>query len=367
MLFLQLVLLAVLLPEGDSEDDSQEPVSFRVIRTSSLYNRSWTQNQGSVWLDDVQIHAWDNKNRTFVFRWPWAQGDLSNEERMEADQLFYSNYIFYNLVYHDHVSQWQLEYPFQVQMEIGCELRIGEPFSGFMRYAYQGTDLIHFQNTSWRPSPKGGSRAQQASSVFNQYHEDNEFTHELITGYCPRYVLSLLDVGKADLQRQVRPEAWLSSWTQPWAWPSAAGVPRLRLLPQACAGVLGCESQGGSWPVLPCETQQSRRPGHGPPLGAAPLRGLGLPGGDRAPGAPGRPGVVALEALESPLETSVHGLPFGAGTQQPKLQHLPKPSSALTSWPLPVANSSLVLLIDLFSVSAQCDLMEFPVLIGSVS
>ncbi|XP_038320009.1 T-cell surface glycoprotein CD1a isoform X3 [Canis lupus familiaris] len=215
MLFLQLVLLAVLLPEGDSEDDSQEPVSFRVIRTSSLYNRSWTQNQGSVWLDDVQIHAWDNKNRTFVFRWPWAQGDLSNEERMEADQLFYSNYIFYNLVYHDHVSQWQLEYPFQVQMEIGCELRIGEPFSGFMRYAYQGTDLIRFQNTSWRPSPKGGSRAQQASSVFNQYHEDNEFTHELITGYCPRYVLSLLDVGKADLQRQVRPEAWLSAGPSP--------------------------------------------------------------------------------------------------------------------------------------------------------
>ncbi|CAK7308252.1 T-cell surface glycoprotein CD1a [Vulpes lagopus] len=215
MLFLQLVGLVVLLPEGDSEDDSQEPVSFRVIRTSSLYNRSWTQNQGSVWLDDVQIHAWDNKNRTFVFRWPWAQGDLSNEERMEADQLFYSNYIFYNLVFHDHVSQWQLEYPFQVQMEIGCELRIGEPFSGFMRYAYQGADLIHFQNTSWRPSPKGGSRAQQASSVFNQYHEDNEFTHELITGYCPRYVSSLLDVGKADLQRQVRPEAWLSAGPSP--------------------------------------------------------------------------------------------------------------------------------------------------------
>lgn len=124
MLFLQLVLLAVLLPGGDSEDedDSQEPVSFRVIRTSSLYNRSWTQNQGSVWLDDVQIHAWDNKNRTFVFRWPWAQGDLSNEERMEADQLFYSNYIFYNLVYHDHVNQWQLECEFRYLREGGMEV-----------------------------------------------------------------------------------------------------------------------------------------------------------------------------------------------------------------------------------------------------
>uniref|UniRef100_A0A452R9N7 Ig-like domain-containing protein n=1 Tax=Ursus americanus TaxID=9643 RepID=A0A452R9N7_URSAM len=53
--------------------DFQEPIYFRVIRTSFLYNRSWTQNLGSVWLDELQTHAWDNKTHTFTFLWPWSQ------------------------------------------------------------------------------------------------------------------------------------------------------------------------------------------------------------------------------------------------------------------------------------------------------
>uniref|UniRef100_A0A8C0NM10 MHC class I-like antigen recognition-like domain-containing protein n=1 Tax=Canis lupus familiaris TaxID=9615 RepID=A0A8C0NM10_CANLF len=126
--------------------------------------------------------------------------------------------------------------PFQVQVTLGCELHFGEPSVGFVRLAYQGEDLISFQNKSWWPSPKGRSRAQQVCRQVNELdHDDTELTHELITGHCPRFVLSLLDAGKADLQRQVRPEAWLSAGPSQ-VWPSAAGVPCLWLLPQACAG-----------------------------------------------------------------------------------------------------------------------------------
>ena len=60
-------------------------------------------------------------------------------------------------------------------------------------------------------------------------------------------------------------------------------------------------------------------------------------------------GASSLFLQESPLETSVHGLPFGAGTQQPRLQHLPKPSSALTFWPLPVRNFISLLFVDQLS------------------
>nr|XP_055189781.1 T-cell surface glycoprotein CD1a-like isoform X3 [Nyctereutes procyonoides] len=317
MLFLQLVLLAVLLPGGDSEDDSQEPISFRIILTTSFYSSSSTQNQGSAWLDELQTHGWNNKTGAFRYLQPWSKGNFSNEELLEVQNLFYTYTIRSPSTFHNHIRDWQLEYPFQIQLVLGCDSHFGEASAGFLQLAYQGSDLLSFQNTSWRPSPEGGSRAQKVCSLFNEYHVFIEIVHKLLFDSCPRFLLGLLDAGKAYLQRQ---------------------------------GVLGCESQGGSWPVLPGETQQSRRPGHGPPLGAAPLRGLGLPGGDRAPGAPGRPGVVALEALESPLETSVHRLPFGAGSQPPRLQHLPKPSSALTSWPLPVANSSLVLPVDRFSV-----------------
>ncbi|XP_072615888.1 T-cell surface glycoprotein CD1a-like [Vulpes vulpes] len=216
MLFLQLVGLVVLLPGGDSEDDSQEPVAFQVILTSSLYNRSSTRNQGSAWLDELQTHGWDSKTGAFIFLWPWSTGNLSNEELIIAERSFYSNTIQLPLCFHNYSSDWQLEYPFQVQVTLGCELHFGEPSVGFVRLAYQGEDLISFQNKSWWPSPKGGSRAQQVCRQVNELdHDDNELTHELITGYCPRFVLSLLDAGKADLQRQVRPEAWLCTGPSP--------------------------------------------------------------------------------------------------------------------------------------------------------
>ncbi|XP_070353327.1 T-cell surface glycoprotein CD1a-like isoform X3 [Equus asinus] len=172
MLFLQLALLVV-LPDGDSKDglcallkveykawdcgaDFQEPTSFRVIYSSSFYNPSRVQALGSAWLD-----------------------------------------------------------PFQVQLAMGCELHIGEASVGFARIAYQGSDLISIQNNSWLPSPKGGSRAQQVSGRFNLNKVFLETWHRLLTDTCPRFLLGLVDAGKADLQRQARPEAWLSTGPSP--------------------------------------------------------------------------------------------------------------------------------------------------------
>ncbi|XP_032701569.1 T-cell surface glycoprotein CD1a-like isoform X1 [Lontra canadensis] len=215
MLFLQLVLLVVLLPDGDSEDDFQEPVSFRIILTASFYNPSWTQNQGSAWLDDLQTHGWDNKTGAFIYLQPWSKGNFSNEELTEVEKLFYTYSIRSPSTFHNHVSQWQLEYPFQVQLVLGCDSHFGEASVGFMQIAYQGSDLMSFQNTSWWPSPKGGSRAQQVCRVFNQYHVFNEIVYKLLSDSCPRFLLGLLEAGKAYLQRQVRPEAWLSTGPSP--------------------------------------------------------------------------------------------------------------------------------------------------------
>ena len=68
-----------------------------------------------------------------------------------------------------------------------------------MRVAYQGSDLMNFQNTSWWPSPKGGRRAQQVCTVFNVV---NVRTQAQINDICPHFLLGLLDAGKTDLQRQ---------------------------------------------------------------------------------------------------------------------------------------------------------------------
>ena len=92
--------------------------------------------------------------------------------------------------------------PFQVQLAEGCELHFGEASVGFVRIAYQGADLVSFQNLTWWPSPEGGSRAQEVCKLFNQYHVFNEGLHTLFSDSCPQFLLSLLDAGKAALQRQ---------------------------------------------------------------------------------------------------------------------------------------------------------------------
>ncbi|XP_029791721.1 T-cell surface glycoprotein CD1a-like isoform X2 [Suricata suricatta] len=215
MLLLQLVLLTVLVPGGDSDDDFQDPKSFRAILTTSFYNRSRTQNQGSAWLGELQTHGWDSKTGAFIYLRPWSRGNFSNEQLMEQEKSFYIFSTRFPLIFQDHVSQWQLEYPFRIQLVGGCGSHFGKAPVGFMKIAYQGSDLMSFQNMSWWPSPKGGRRAQQVCTLFNQYHVVNLRIQVNINNICPRFLLGLLDAGKADLQRQVRPEAWLSRGPSP--------------------------------------------------------------------------------------------------------------------------------------------------------
>uniref|UniRef100_A0A673TW05 Ig-like domain-containing protein n=1 Tax=Suricata suricatta TaxID=37032 RepID=A0A673TW05_SURSU len=215
MLLLQLMLLTVPVPGGGSDDDFPELRSFRIILTMSIYNRSWTQNQGSAWLDELQTHKWDSKKGVFVNTQPWSKGNFSKKELMEQERGIQAASIRIPMIFQDHMSQWQLEYPIQVQMAKGCELRSGEKPVGFKWIAYQGSDLMSFQNMSWIPPPQGGRRAQEVCKLFNQFHEVNLRIQTHINDLCPRFLLELLDAGKAYLQRQVRPEAWLSRGPSP--------------------------------------------------------------------------------------------------------------------------------------------------------
>uniref|UniRef100_A0A8C4L5G5 Ig-like domain-containing protein n=1 Tax=Equus asinus TaxID=9793 RepID=A0A8C4L5G5_EQUAS len=108
MLFLQLALLVV-LPDGDSKDDFQEPTSFRVIYSSSFYNPSRVQALGSAWLGELQTHGWENHTGSFIFLRPWSKGNFSSEELTEIEKLFHMFNIEFNQIFHNHASQWQLE------------------------------------------------------------------------------------------------------------------------------------------------------------------------------------------------------------------------------------------------------------------
>ncbi|XP_008565866.1 PREDICTED: T-cell surface glycoprotein CD1a-like [Galeopterus variegatus] len=106
-------------------------------------------------------------------------------------------------------------HPIEAQKTGGCELHSGGKSVGFFRIAYQGSDFISFQNNSWLPSPKSGSSAQHVCRFLNQNQHEKKMVQNLLSDTCPRFILGVLEAGKADLQRQVRPEAWLSSGPSP--------------------------------------------------------------------------------------------------------------------------------------------------------
>ncbi|KAL0590673.1 T-cell surface glycoprotein CD1c [Plecturocebus cupreus] len=219
MLFLQFLLLAVLLPGGDNADElglippraASEHVSFHVIQIASFANQSWAQCQGSGWLDELQTHGWDRESNTIIFLHTWSKGNFSNEEFLYLNTLFRVYTFELKRDIQAHASQYPIEYPFEVQMNAGCELHSGESPKSFFHVAFEGVDLLNFQNTTWVPSPDYGIFAQSVCDLLNQYEGVKETVYTLLRSTCPRFLLGLLDSGKMYLHRQVRPEAWLSS------------------------------------------------------------------------------------------------------------------------------------------------------------
>ncbi|XP_015362744.2 T-cell surface glycoprotein CD1a-like [Marmota marmota marmota] len=211
MLFLLLPLLTVLFPGGDSEGGFEEPVSFYLIQTSSFHNHSWV-HLGSGWLGELQTHRWNSSSGTIIFLYPWSRGNISNKEWMDLERLYQSYFIEHQGFY---LSQLMFKDPFDIQMAAGCELHSGKGFLGLKHVAIQGHDFMSFQNKTWSPSPKGGIKAQKACNILNLNQVLTHMAHRLLSDTCPRFTLSILDAGKAHLQRQVKPEAWLSSGPSP--------------------------------------------------------------------------------------------------------------------------------------------------------
>ncbi|XP_036717960.1 T-cell surface glycoprotein CD1e, membrane-associated-like isoform X2 [Balaenoptera musculus] len=198
MLLLLPLLFKVLLCHGASKvapqvlgprhSAAEEPLSFHVLQISSFANRSWTHTQGSGWLGELQTHGWDSVLGTIRFLKPWSQGNFSKEE-LKNIQAFLRLYIHsFPREVQAFANQFQFQYPFELQVSFGCLIHPGKASESFLNGAYQGSDFLSFQENSWKPSPGAGSRAQN---------------------------VCLLEAGKSELQRQVKPEAWVSKGPSP--------------------------------------------------------------------------------------------------------------------------------------------------------
>ncbi|XP_008588024.1 PREDICTED: T-cell surface glycoprotein CD1b-1-like [Galeopterus variegatus] len=213
MQLLPLLLLVAFFPGGDNEEAFQGPTSYHVIQISTFANSTWTQNQVSGWLEDLQIHGWDSDSGTAIFLKSWSKGNFSNEEITEIEELIRVYFFGFIREVRAHVSELQMEYPFEFQIIAGCELHPGGDIVSFFRGAFRGLDLLSIKYYSCVPSPEGGITAQQVCTLLNQGIID--IITKLLYETCPRYLLGVLDAGKADLQRQVKPKAWLSSGPTP--------------------------------------------------------------------------------------------------------------------------------------------------------
>ncbi|XP_066228442.1 T-cell surface glycoprotein CD1b-2-like [Saccopteryx leptura] len=219
MLLLPLLLLADLIPGGDNEHKHEQafqgPTSFHIIQISSFVNSTCAQHHGSGWLDDLQIHGWNSDSGTAIFLKPWSKGNFSDAELTEVVEAFHVYFIKFTPVVQNHFSEFDLTYPFEFQAIGGCELHSGETTVSSWRAALGGVNLMNFQNDSCVPAAEGGSRGQRFCAILSEYQGLSSIIQKLLSNTCPRFLLGVLDAGKAELQRQVKPEAWLSSGPPP--------------------------------------------------------------------------------------------------------------------------------------------------------
>lgn len=92
--------------------------------------------------------------------------------------------------------------PFEIQGIAGCSLHSGGGTVSFLRGALGGVDFLSVKNYSCVPAPEGGSRAQRVCALIHQYAGIRDIAGKLLFETCPQYLLGVLDVGKAELQRE---------------------------------------------------------------------------------------------------------------------------------------------------------------------
>uniref|UniRef100_A0A7N5K6F0 CD1e molecule n=1 Tax=Ailuropoda melanoleuca TaxID=9646 RepID=A0A7N5K6F0_AILME len=96
---------------GPPHPATEEPLSFRVLQTSSFANRSWASSQASGWLGELQTHGWDNALGTISFLRPWSRGNFSAKELRNLQNLF-------QLYFHGFIIEVQaFEHQFQFELK----------------------------------------------------------------------------------------------------------------------------------------------------------------------------------------------------------------------------------------------------------
>ncbi|XP_034523238.1 antigen-presenting glycoprotein CD1d isoform X3 [Ailuropoda melanoleuca] len=105
--------------------------------------------------------------------------------------------------------------PFEIQVSAGCELRAGNISESFFHAAFQGGEIMSFQGAYWAPAPDAPDWAGRAAQALNQDQGTRKTLQSLLNDTCPQFARGLLEAGKSELEKQVKPEVWLSTGPSP--------------------------------------------------------------------------------------------------------------------------------------------------------
>lgn len=193
----------------------QTSFPFRGLQISSFANSSWTRTDGLAWLGELQPYTWRNESSTIRFLKHWSQGTFSDQQWEQLQHTFQVYRSSFTRDVREFVKTLPGDYPFEIQVAGGCELLPRNISESFLRAAFQGRDVLSFQGMSWVSAPDAPPWSQVVCKVLNGDQGTKETVHWLLHDICPELVKGLMQTGKSELEKQVKPEAWLSSGPSP--------------------------------------------------------------------------------------------------------------------------------------------------------
>ncbi|NP_001116473.1 antigen-presenting glycoprotein CD1d precursor [Ovis aries] len=193
----------------------QTSFPFRFLQISSFANHSWTRTDGLMWLGELQPYTWRNESSTIRFLKHWSQGTFSDQQWEQLQHTFQVYRSSFTRDIREFVKMLPGDYPFEIQISGGCELLPRNISESFLRAALQEKDVLSFQGMSWVSAPDAPPWSQVVCKVLNEDQGTKETVHWLLHDICPELVKGLMQTGKSELEKQVKPEAWLSSGPSP--------------------------------------------------------------------------------------------------------------------------------------------------------
>ncbi|XP_055979521.1 antigen-presenting glycoprotein CD1d [Sorex fumeus] len=210
MRWLLFLLLCELHQIWASSEASQGTVPFRCLQISSFANSSGWRTDISLWLGELLTHTWKNDSNSFRFLKPWSQGTFTHKQWQKLQHLFQVYRSSFTRDVQEFAKMLQVNYPFDIQMYVGCDVKPKSSPEVFLHVAFQGTEILSFQGTCWVPAPDAPQWVDKVCEVMNQDRGTRETVQWLLNDTCPEFVRGIVEMGKSELEKQVKPVAWLS-------------------------------------------------------------------------------------------------------------------------------------------------------------